>query len=287
MGESSNSQTLFSVIIPTFNRNDLLAKCLERLAPGVQSLPPDRYEVIVADDGTYTTAKTMVLEKYPWVTWTAGARKGPAANRNSGARHARGEWLVFADDDCLPDPQWLEAYAEAIANYASCLVFEGRTYVDRPRQSLGETSPVNETGGYLWSCNFAIRRELFESLNGFDERFKYAAMEDVEFGLRLTNVKQSFMFVKSASVCHHWRLKGGWRSLKHHQESTFVYLSIHPAERARINTAYYLRAALHSLIKSTIPGVLRFKGKGIKEEFLELCAFLHMAFLLFCDSRRS
>ena len=42
----------FSVVIPTCERNDLLARCLERLAPGAQRFSADRYEVIVTDDGT-------------------------------------------------------------------------------------------------------------------------------------------------------------------------------------------------------------------------------------------
>ena len=177
---------IFSVIIPTYHRNDLLAKCLDCLAPGVQTLGSEQYEVIVTDDGSNTTAEQMIRAEYPWVQWIPGPRKGPAANRNNGAKYAQGEWLVFTDDDCLPDPQWLAAYAEAIAANPSCLVFEGRVYVDRPRQTLAEKSPVNETGGYLWSCNFTIQNQTFRSLGGFEERFPYAAMEDVDFRFRLT-----------------------------------------------------------------------------------------------------
>jgi glycosyltransferase involved in cell wall biosynthesis len=95
---------LFSVIIPTYHRNDLLAKCLDCLAPGVQTLPADQYEVIVSDDGYESTAQEMIQQNYPWVKWVAGFRKGPAANRNNGAKYATGEWLAFTDDDCLPDP---------------------------------------------------------------------------------------------------------------------------------------------------------------------------------------
>lgn len=58
-----------------------------------------------------------------------------------------GEWLVFTDDDCLPDPQWLLAYYDGIKKDPKCKVFEGRTYVDRPRQSLAEIAPANDTGG--------------------------------------------------------------------------------------------------------------------------------------------
>ncbi|MFM6509421.1 MAG: glycosyltransferase family 2 protein, partial [Dolichospermum sp.] len=138
------------------------------------------------DDGYQSTAQEMIEQNYPWVKWVAGPGKGPAANRNNGAKYATGEWLAFTDDDCLPDPQWLASYGEAIANNKSYLVFEGRTYVDRPRKNLAETSPINESGGYLWSCNFSIQKQLFESLGGFDERFPYAAMEDVDLRLRLT-----------------------------------------------------------------------------------------------------
>ena len=140
---------LFSVIIPTYHRNDLLAKCLDCLASNVQTLTSDDYEVIVTDDGSLTTAEEMINHHYSWVKWVAGSHNGPAANRNNGARYAQGEWLVFTDDDCLPDPQWLEAYTKNVTNEMNYLVLEGRTYVDRPRKSLAETSPVNESGGYL------------------------------------------------------------------------------------------------------------------------------------------
>ncbi|MFM6077529.1 MAG: glycosyltransferase, partial [Dolichospermum sp.] len=50
---------LFSVIIPTYHRNDLLVKCLNCLTPGVQTLPADQYEVIVSDDGYQSTAQEM------------------------------------------------------------------------------------------------------------------------------------------------------------------------------------------------------------------------------------
>ena len=271
---------LFSIIIPTYHRNDLLAKCLDCLAPGVQTLPADQYEVIVSDDGYESTAQEMIQQNYPWAKWVAGFRKGPAANRNNGARYARGEWLAFTDDDCLPDPQWLESYGEAIANHKSYLVFEGRTYVDRPRKNLAETSPINESGGYLWSCNFCIQRQLFESLNGFDERFPYAAMEDVDLRLRLTKYGHKFLFIKTASVCHPWRHKGGWKKLKQHQQSTLIYLSIHPDELSSINSISYLRMALYGILKNTIPEILKLNLFGIHEAFLEHFSFLQMAIVL-------
>jgi GT2 family glycosyltransferase len=271
---------LISVIIPTYHRNDLLAKCLDCLAANVQTLATNCYEVIVTDDGVQTTAEEMINNHYPWVKWVTGSRSGPAANRNNGARYAQGDWLVFTDDDCLPDPQWLEAYAKNMISEMNYLVLEGRTYADRPRRSLAETSPVNESGGYLWSCNFSIHRELFVLLSGFDERFPYAAMEDVELRLRLTKSGYKFLFIRDASVCHPWRQKGGWEKLKQHQKSTLMYLSIHPEESSNINSMYYLRMILYKVIKITIPQILKLRFHGIHEEMLEYLSFLQMSVIL-------
>ena len=105
-----------SVVIPTYQRPDTLAQCLDRLAPGMQSLDAARYEVIVSDDSTDETSRRMVADRYPWAQWTAGTRRGPAANRNAGARLARASYLVFTDDDCLPDPNWLSGFLVAVAH---------------------------------------------------------------------------------------------------------------------------------------------------------------------------
>ena len=275
-----NKAPLFSVIVPTYHRNELLAKCLDRLAPGAQTISANKYEVIVTDDGSHSTSERMVKKKYDWARWVAGPRKGPAAHRNNGSRYAAGEWWVFSDDDCMPDKQWLEAYDDAITSTPSCLVFEGRVYTDRPRKSLAEISPIFETGGYLPSGNFVCRKDVFESLKGFDERFPYAAMEDVDFRLRLTKAGYSFSFIKEAAVCHPWRPRGGWKKFKQHQESTLIYLSIHPDERRKINSSYYLQTISRGLIKTTIPSILKFRGKGLKEELLQHLSFLQTAFYL-------
>jgi hypothetical protein len=74
----------FSIIIPTCHRNEDLAKCLERLAPGVQGLDPETYEMIVTDDGSFTTAESLIRERYPHVHWTQGPRRGPAKPPSDG-----------------------------------------------------------------------------------------------------------------------------------------------------------------------------------------------------------
>src|SRR5476651_360766 len=112
---------LLSVIIPTFKRRETLSICLKHLAPEIQNLSPDLFEVIVTDDAPPTDPRDSFSQDYPWVRHNRGPQKGPAANRNSGAKSARGEWLIFLDDDCLPEPAFLSAYAEAIKQNPDCL----------------------------------------------------------------------------------------------------------------------------------------------------------------------
>src|SRR5262245_1366988 len=101
---------MFSIVVPTFRRFDQLQQCLRCLAPGTQTLDPAEYEVIVTDDEGAASPLQQQLSEFPFARWVAGPAKGTAANRNNGAKHARGEWLIFTDDDCLPSPGWLAAF---------------------------------------------------------------------------------------------------------------------------------------------------------------------------------
>lgn len=153
------------------------------------------------------------------------------------------------------------------------------------QSSLLERKKSRSVRAIAGSCNFAIQRQLFESLAGFDKRFPYAAMEDVDLRLRLTKIGHKFSFVKAVSVCHPWSPTGGWKKLKQHQESTLIYLSLHPEESYYINSKYYLMAMLRTLIKSTIPGLFKFKGDGVEQAFLEHFSCMQMFLILLKKSR--
>lgn len=207
---------LISVIIPTYHRNDLLLKCLECLGPGRQvgleinghgeelvSKATFGYEVVVTDDGSVSTAKDLIQGNFPWARWVAGPRRGPAANRNNGASHAAGDWLVFIDDDCLPEPKLLLSYSEEIKKGGS-KALEGSTEADRPQRRFDEVAPINISGGNFWSCNIAIEVDTFRKIDGFDEGFPFAALEDVDFYMRVKEVTE-VPFVPGAKVIHPWR----------------------------------------------------------------------------------
>ncbi len=218
-----------SVVIPTCNRPELLSACLEKLARAIDAAGRPGIEFIVSDDSSDARTLELIHSRYPWARWVRGPRRGPAANRNTGVAAANGSWVIFTDDDCLPDSLWLQAYVDAMERNPSCKVFEGKTVADRERRSLDEESPVNETGGYLWSCNMAIRRDLFERMGGFCETFPYAAMEDVDLRLRLQDRGERFPFVPGAVVCHPLRAAKGLRFSVKIGKSYLHLLDRHPA----------------------------------------------------------
>jgi GT2 family glycosyltransferase len=241
------STVFLSVVIPTYQRNDLLTLCLDKISPERQSLDASLYEVVVTDDGSKSTAEELIKTKYPWAKWVKGPRKGPAANRNFGAKQGTGDWLVFIDDDCLPNSDLLDSYQQAIRENPMVKVFEGRIYEDRPKQRHDEESPVNETGGFLWSCNFCINKTLFVNIEGFDEGFPFAAMEDVDLHYRLKRNFVDILYVNNASVLHPWRIVTDLKVIGKREKSTAYFLLKHPEERARLNAKYYMSAFLYSL----------------------------------------
>src|SRR5262245_58451428 len=117
---------MFSVVIPTHNRPRELAGCLRALAD--LHYPRDRYEVVVVDDGSRAPPEAIVASFRPWLDLVLLSRPhaGPGAARNAGVSRARGEYLAFTDDDCLPDPNWLTALGDRLAGSPGALV-GGRT----------------------------------------------------------------------------------------------------------------------------------------------------------------
>lgn len=189
-----------SVIVPTRDRPDLLRRTLDRLAPTVQGLAPDRYEVIVADDARPASAADALRATHPWARVVDGPARGPAANRNAGARAARHPWLAFTDDDTEPRTDWVAELLAAIE--PGTTVYEGRTTCEGGFGSPLYHAPINETGGRLWSCNFMVSAAAFARVGGFDEGFPFPHMEDQDLRVRLVAAGERLAFVRDAVVNH-------------------------------------------------------------------------------------
>jgi len=194
----------YSIIVPTCDRPADLRKCLQLLRSQTEANPA--VEILVTYDGRTDETETMLKREFPAVRWRQGPRRGPASNRNAGARAAKGGWLIFIDDDCLPRATLFSSYSGVtgvpLAARVNPLVLTGPTCRIGTPDSLLWEAPHNPEGRALISCNFAIKRTDFLQAGGFDERFPMAIFEDTEFAVRIGLLGFETVFIPDAAVDH-------------------------------------------------------------------------------------
>jgi glycosyltransferase involved in cell wall biosynthesis len=166
-----------SVVIPVHNGAATLPACLDALC--AQTLPSERYEVLVVDNNS-TDGSANLARRAPGVRVLEEQRQGAYAARNRGLAGAHGEVLVFTDPDCVADPDWLEAAQLAVAEGALVVLGEsvpagqGRlidlvaTYERGHQQYVfGGADP---TLYYGRTNNMAVHRSVFEDVGPFIEQ---------------------------------------------------------------------------------------------------------------------
>jgi GT2 family glycosyltransferase len=249
-----------SVVIPTYN---LLEDCIKNLDPAVQN-PSCTYEVIVSDDKVPSDAKIMLAEKYPWAIWVEGPHKGVAANRNNGVKHAKGDWIVFIDNDCIPAENLINTYIKAIGDNPEILVYEGRISADREKRHFLEEAPINETGGYFWTCNVMLKKDYFENvLKGFDENF-YMYQEDADIRERIKLDGQPIFFLTGAFVIHPWRLqKQPVKMAKLQLVSYQIFCLKHPHLYVQLNFYNYLKREFRFYVKNVLFKLIPYRARGL------------------------
>jgi serine acetyltransferase/GT2 family glycosyltransferase len=222
-GEMPTRSVELSVVIATFNRQDLLRRLLEQL--DAQTLDPTAFEVLAVDDGSKedTRAKLADLATRMKVTIERQDNAGPAVARQRGVERAAGRVIVFLDDDMQVSPTFLEAH---LAHHGEDdTVVLGRL---RPDAKLNEM-PLFERfyarvlakqgddfasgkekvrGHNIYTGNVSMPRELFLRVGGFDPAFR--ALEDEELGIRLEKAGARFVFADDAESVH----GSDWTSLR-------------------------------------------------------------------------
>lgn len=199
-----------SVVIPTFNRHEKLAETVRCVRE--QTLPAADYEIIVVDDGS---TPPVVLADHPRGVPTSVIRLGGrerSAARNAGAAAARGELLVFVDNDVLLPPTFLESYLKAHESWSDALLVgairlpEGslaHPFV-RFRQALeddgGTAAGLTDAKNFCAAGNMAIPRDRFRVLDGFD--LGIVSGEDQDLALRHTSAGGRIAYVPEARVIH-------------------------------------------------------------------------------------
>lgn len=206
-----------SVVIPTFQRRDLLARTLASVFR--QDLRADQYEVVVVIDGSTDGTLEMVRGLRPPCLLTVREQdnRGPASARNAGLAAAKGEFVLFLDDDLLCDRSLLRQHLAGHAEGGNLLVF-GPVYVsDESLPALTTDWTRKSTEKYIrrlaaegeprWpddamvDANSSVPRSALERAGGFDERF-LLRREVADLGLRLWRAGVRFRYRPSAVVHH-------------------------------------------------------------------------------------
>jgi len=285
-----------SVVIPTYRRKDALLRALRSLAS--QSIAPAEYEVIVvvngADDGTREAAESSTQPYALRVLWQG--KSGRAAACNTGVAAAEAELVVLLDDDMEASPLLLEAHLRAHEAGPRLGVMGAAPISVSPsappptayiaRKFNRHLEHLARAGGPLalrdfYSGNFSIRRAVFESVHGFDERFTIYGNEDLELSLRLTAAGVTIVY-EAAALAHQSNDKNFDALARDNvaKGRTAVLLArLHPEARAQLKIGTFSREPLRRrLVVNTLLTATRVFPpiRPLVVDFVRLLGALHI-----------
>jgi GT2 family glycosyltransferase len=202
-----------SIVIPTHNRRAAAARAVQALS--LQCSRSSFEVILVADGCTDDTAGLATIEWPIPVSVLEQSHGGPAAARNRGAAAARGDLIIFLDDDIEVMPGFVAAHVEAHVAKDSVVIGYLPTQLQERRdlfavmlrawwEAMFERmrDPGHRfTYSDLLSGNFSVSRQLFDKAGGFDETLD--CHEDYELGYRLIAAGARFQFAPAAAGWHH------------------------------------------------------------------------------------
>ena len=205
---AQNDVVRLSIITPVYNSPGHLADCLA----AVLAQTGADTEIIVVDDAS-TDDTVAVAARLGVRVVGLPTNSGPAAARNYGAQHARGEVLFFVDADVVIAPGAVEKVRRTFAERPDVAALFG-SYDETPRAS-GLVSRyrnllhhfVHQNGSVeastFWAGCGAIRRSVFQEIGGFDAlRFPRPSIEDIELGVRLRRAGHTILLDKTLQGTH-------------------------------------------------------------------------------------
>lgn len=226
---------LASVIITTYNRGPALLETLDALAR--QTVPPERYEIVVVDDGSLDgTFEALGRISLPCAlrSFRHPSNRGISAGRNLALRHARGEYLVCVSDDLIVPEDFLERHLSAHQRFPGHWVvgafrqIESLTstpfgrYLDRLEREFEEGRKDAELGPRLWSMHWPSARNLslpradLERTGCFDENLR-CAFEDQDLAVRARRHGIRFLYDAGITCLHNDQAGDLERHCRHQQ----------------------------------------------------------------------
>jgi GT2 family glycosyltransferase len=248
-----------SIIIPVFNQLEYTHACLASLQ-AAQEQP--RFEVIVVDDCS-TDGTPEVIAQIPGVVFLRNdSNSGFIASCNTGAKAARGKYLVFLNNDTLVKPGWLTALVDTFREERRAgIVGSKLLYPDGRLQEAGgiiwkdasgwnygkSDDPGKPEYNYLRDVDYCsaaalmVPKPLFESVGGFDPRYAPGYYEDTDLAFKVRQAGYRVLYQPLSAVIHHEGATGGTdisTGAKKHQEinrSTFAEVWIDELAKRPLN----------------------------------------------------
>ena len=254
-----------AVVVSTRNRAQQLAEMLDALAQ--QTLDPERFEIVIVDDAStdhtpHVLASESSRERLRLHTIRREASGGAAIGREDGWRATEAPIIAFTDDDCVPDPRWLESGLQAVGENPGAIV-QGRT-APRPDE-LHKTGPFSRTidvcelDHAFQTTNIFYPRELLERVDGFDTDAYAGAVggEDTDLAWRAIEVGADAVFASDSLVYHAVNVLGARGLLRVASRWTAALPYAHHAEIRRRHFRYGLfRKPTHLLLTLAVCGAL-------------------------------
>jgi glycosyltransferase involved in cell wall biosynthesis len=188
----------FSVVIPTWNRLEMLRRVLDALEAQLDAPP---FEIIVVNDGSTDDTERVVSQR-KGITFRTQANAGPGRARNHGVSLATGRFVIFIGDDTVPEPRFLAEHARIHREsnddpLVACLGYTGWPRGERVTAFMDYINDYGLQFGYkliehgnvvpfnfFYTSNISIDRALLTA-QPFDTTFPSAAWEDIELAYRL------------------------------------------------------------------------------------------------------
>lgn len=196
-----------AVVIPVWNGEQVLGRCLDALAR--QTLPRDAYQIIVVDNGSSDATRT-IARSYAGVELLEEKRPGSYVARNLAIGRVRAPITAFTDADCEPAPDWLEQVLRAAAANPGFGVLAGKIElfdeIAQEREVFGDYERLfsfpqaHAARGNCATANWASETALLKALGGFDAALKSGG--DRQMALRIRDSGHPLIYVPAMVVRH-------------------------------------------------------------------------------------
>jgi GT2 family glycosyltransferase len=214
---SANAPSV-SVIVPAHRDDESFRLCLKGIS---ETVPPPK-EVILVDDGAGDSIRRLAVELgWRWLENTGG--RGPARARNRGAADAGSDLLFFVDSDVVIAKDAIAQVQRIFCREPDLAAAIG-SYDDEPaapnflsqyrnlfHHYIHQNS--NDDASTFWGACGVIRRDIFQKLGGFNEKYPRPSIEDIEFGNRIKESGHAIRLVKTFQ-CKHLKQYGMLSLLK-------------------------------------------------------------------------